>query len=200
MRQLTAPEAPRRRRELDRLPTPPPPPREYHPGAVSGRLRCLEPGRPLEPSAVAVDSGSADDRDTRIFDERPSNVRLQFAEVASSPSERMTTPATARFSDFVIYADESGDHSLTSINPNFPVFCLTFCIFPVHTYVTEVVPAVQQLKFDFFGHDQIVLHENEIRRANRRVRISPVGCPPGKIHEQGSRRCSATPMSPSLLP
>ena len=76
----------------------------------------------------------------------------------------MTTPAAARFSDFVIYADESGDHSLTSINPDFPVFCLTFCIFPVHTYVTEVVPAVQRLKFDFFGHDQIVLHENEIRR------------------------------------
>ena len=77
----------------------------------------------------------------------------------------MTNPATARFSDFVIYADESGDHSLTSINADFPVFCLTFCIFPVHTYVTEVVPAVQRLKFDFFGHDQIVLHENEIRRA-----------------------------------
>ena len=54
----------------------------------------------------------------------------------------MTTPAAARFSDFVTYADESGDHSLTSINPDFPVFCLTFCIFPVHTYVTEVVPAV----------------------------------------------------------
>jgi hypothetical protein len=31
-------------------------------------------------------------------------------------------------SDYIIYVDESGDHSLTSIDPQFPVFTLAFCI------------------------------------------------------------------------
>ena len=30
------------------------------------------------------------------------------------------------FSDYVVYVDESGDHSLTSINPDFPIFCFGF--------------------------------------------------------------------------
>ncbi|WP_200870131.1 DUF3800 domain-containing protein [Catenovulum agarivorans] len=34
-----------------------------------------------------------------------------------------------KFSDFVVYVDGSGDHSLTSINPDYPVFVLAFCIF-----------------------------------------------------------------------
>jgi len=68
------------------------------------------------------------------------------------------------FSDYIVYADESGDHSLTAVNAEYPVFALAFCIFPVKSYVEYVVPAVQRLKFDFFGHDQVILHENEIRR------------------------------------
>ena len=68
------------------------------------------------------------------------------------------------FSDYVVYVDESGDHSLTTVNPDYPVFALAFCIFPIQSYVEHVVPALQRLKFDFFGHDQVILHENDIRR------------------------------------
>jgi hypothetical protein len=32
------------------------------------------------------------------------------------------------FSDYVIYADESGDHSLTKIDPIYPVFVLCLCL------------------------------------------------------------------------
>jgi len=35
----------------------------------------------------------------------------------------------AGFSDYIIHVDESGDHSLESIDPNYPVFVLAFCIF-----------------------------------------------------------------------
>lgn len=68
------------------------------------------------------------------------------------------------FSDYVIYADESGDHSLTSIDPDFPLFVLTLCIFRKSDYVGGIVPAVQALKFRWFGHDMVVLHEREIRK------------------------------------
>ncbi|WP_040163628.1 DUF3800 domain-containing protein [Microbacterium gorillae] len=70
-----------------------------------------------------------------------------------------------RFSDYVVYVDESGDHSLVNVNPQFPYFVLSFCIFPVNEYVDHVVPRVQRLKFDFFGHDMVVLHEREIRKS-----------------------------------
>ncbi|MDY0055055.1 MAG: hypothetical protein RBS46_02045 [Methyloversatilis sp.] len=64
----------------------------------------------------------------------------------------------------VVFVDESGDHSLESINPEWPLFVLSFCIFPVEVYVREVTPAIRQLKFDFFGHDLVVLHEHDIRK------------------------------------
>ena len=34
----------------------------------------------------------------------------------------------AEFSDYIVYVDESGDHSLTSIEADFPVFSLSFCV------------------------------------------------------------------------
>lgn len=67
-------------------------------------------------------------------------------------------------SDYVVFVDESGDHSLESINADWPLFVLSFCIFPVKAYVAEVTPAIRQLKFDFFGHDLVVLHEHDIRK------------------------------------
>lgn len=68
------------------------------------------------------------------------------------------------YSDFMVYVDESGDHSLQSIDPNYPIFVLAFCIFYKKHYLSYVVPTVQQLKFDHFGHDMVVLHEHEIRK------------------------------------
>jgi hypothetical protein len=71
-----------------------------------------------------------------------------------------------QFSDYIIYVDESGDHSLSTINLEFPLFVLTFCIFQKSEYVAKVVPALQQLKFKHFGHDMVVMHEREIRKAS----------------------------------
>ena len=69
------------------------------------------------------------------------------------------------FSDYIVYVDESGDHGLSRIHPEYPVFVLAFCIFEKTSYLAEVVPAIQELKFRFFGHDMVVLHEAEIRKA-----------------------------------
>jgi Protein of unknown function (DUF3800) len=68
------------------------------------------------------------------------------------------------FSDYIVYADESGDHNLVSINPQNPVFVLVFCIFKKSDYSSQAVPAIQQLKFDYWGHDSIVLHGHDIRK------------------------------------
>lgn len=69
-----------------------------------------------------------------------------------------------RFSDFVVYVDESGDHSLESVDSSYPVFVLAFCVFNKNHYAQTVVPAVETFKFKHFGHDVVVLHETDIRK------------------------------------
>lgn len=78
-----------------------------------------------------------------------------------------------QYSDFIVYVDESGDHSLTSIDVNYPVFVLAFCIFEKNHYLNDVVPQLQKLKFEYFGHDLIVLHEHEIRKEKAPFNIFP---------------------------
>jgi hypothetical protein len=66
-------------------------------------------------------------------------------------------------SDYIIYVDESGDPSLVSVNPQYPIFVVAFTIIDKSHYATAVCDLLK-LKFDTFGHDQIVLHEREIRK------------------------------------
>lgn len=68
------------------------------------------------------------------------------------------------FSDFIVFADESGDHGLVEIDPQFPVFSLVFCVFQKDVYANEVEPAVRAFKYKYFGHDAVILHEREIRK------------------------------------
>ena len=68
------------------------------------------------------------------------------------------------YSDYIVYADESGDHGLSSINPDYPVFVLAFCIFNKKQYTKAVIPSVTQFKFQHFGHDMLILHEHDIRK------------------------------------
>ncbi len=75
------------------------------------------------------------------------------------------------FSDYIVYVDESGDHGLERINPQSPVFVLAFCVFEKAEYRNVAVPAVQALKFDFWGHDCVVLHSHEIRHQRGEFRI-----------------------------
>lgn len=70
----------------------------------------------------------------------------------------------AGYSDYIIYVDESGDHSLTSIDPDYPLFVLSFCIFRKDEYAQRITPMIRELKFATFGHDMVVLHESDIRR------------------------------------
>ena len=67
-------------------------------------------------------------------------------------------------SDYIVYVDESGDRSLDSMNKHYPVFVLAFCVFHKEQYVTQASPEIQRLKFKYFGHDMVVLHEHDLRK------------------------------------
>lgn len=68
------------------------------------------------------------------------------------------------FSDFIIYLDESGSPALDADRDDFPVFVLACVCVRKSTYCDDLVPRVQALKFKYFGHDQIIFHERDIRR------------------------------------
>lgn len=53
---------------------------------------------------------------------------------------------------------------MQTLDPNYPVFVLAFCIFHKRYYCETVVPALEKFKFNHFGHDLVVLHEHEIRK------------------------------------
>lgn len=102
-----------------------------------------------------------------------------FAALAADRSPKPKEPAVANceegrnYGKYIVYVDESGDHGMQSIDEQYPVFVLAFCVFHKRHYSEKVVPALEMFKFKHFGHDQIVLHENEIRKEKGVFRIFP---------------------------
>lgn len=68
------------------------------------------------------------------------------------------------FSDFIVFADESGTPVLDNPDPTFPVFVLNCVLIAKDAYARRLVPSMQTLKFETVGHDQLILHERDIRR------------------------------------
>ncbi|MDL2336265.1 MAG: DUF3800 domain-containing protein [Pseudomonadota bacterium] len=85
-------------------------------------------------------------------------------EDVSTAEQAASSAPTGKFSNFVVFVDESGDHGLQTVDQNYPVFVLSFCVFYKRHYCEKVVPALQKFKFNHFGHDVVVLHEHEIRK------------------------------------
>ena len=51
-------------------------------------------------------------------------------EVESEEATESDIEARSRqFGKYIVYVDESGDHGLTKVDRQFPVFTLAFCIF-----------------------------------------------------------------------
>lgn len=76
----------------------------------------------------------------------------------------MKTKEQPLHSEYIVYVDESGNHSLTTIDSSYPIFTLAFCIFKKTDYTTIASPKLQQLKFKHFGHDMAIMHEHDIRK------------------------------------
>lgn len=102
---------------------------------------------------------------------KPDEQQLPLFELDLSATQSVTPTVTntsnnveSPFSKYIVYVDESGDHSLQSIDDNYPVFVLAFCVFHKRHYSEQVVSALEKFKFNYFGHDQIILHEHEIRK------------------------------------
>lgn len=65
----------------------------------------------------------------------------------------------------VVYFDEVGNPTLDASDKDFPVFAIALLICEHDCYVNEIVPRVNRLKFELVGHEGVILHSRDIRKA-----------------------------------
>ncbi len=61
------------------------------------------------------------------------------------------------------YLDETGDHGLSFIDQNFPLFLLAGCLFDENELV-KMEAEIDEFKLEFFGTTEVILHSREIRK------------------------------------
>lgn len=70
------------------------------------------------------------------------------------------------FSKYIIYVDESGDANWKAAK-EFPVLCVNYCLFEKDYYLDTLIPKFNRLKFRYWGNDNIVLHERDLRKSDK---------------------------------
>lgn len=71
---------------------------------------------------------------------------------------------------FCLYMDESGDHGLTQINENFPVFLLCGVLIEERNY-PALRDSINDVKAEFWGNKQVVFHSRDIRKHDKEFSI-----------------------------
>lgn len=64
----------------------------------------------------------------------------------------------------LLYLDESGDHSLVKIDPQYPVFVLGGVVIEEDYVETVIQPELDNFKRHFFGDSNVVLHTADLTR------------------------------------
>ena len=68
-------------------------------------------------------------------------------------------------SRFIAFFDECGDHSLTKIDPDFPLFVLAMVVVERDAYQDQILPKMNAFKLRYWNHEGINLHSRDIRLA-----------------------------------
>lgn len=66
-----------------------------------------------------------------LFELDSNDLAQQDKQKKAIPSKQETE---SDFGKYIVYVDESGDHSLQSIDENCPIFLLAFCVFHKRYY------------------------------------------------------------------
>ena len=64
----------------------------------------------------------------------------------------------------VLFLDESGDHNLTAVDPNYPAFVLGGVIVDREYAEQQLEDTLNEFKAEMFGRTDIVLHTADITR------------------------------------
>ena len=72
--------------------------------------------------------------------------------------------------NYYFFLDESGDHGLKNIDPNFPVFVLCGVIISDTDY-QKLVQDFNSIKQDFWGDNKVIFHSRDIRKCDKEFKI-----------------------------
>ncbi|MFH1656449.1 MAG: DUF3800 domain-containing protein [Candidatus Nealsonbacteria bacterium] len=64
---------------------------------------------------------------------------------------------------YQFFLDETGDHGLSFIDPNFPLFLLAGCLFE-YKELEKLENEINIFKKEFFGTTEVILHSRDIRK------------------------------------
>lgn len=68
------------------------------------------------------------------------------------------------------FLDETGDHGLTFIDDNFPIFLLAGCLFEDLEY-QKISEEINKFKQEFFKTNEVILHSRDIRKCDGSFQI-----------------------------
>lgn len=71
---------------------------------------------------------------------------------------------------FYFFLDETGDHSLSFIDKNYPIFLLCGCLFS-EGELQKLTGQINEFKIDFFKSSSAILHSREIRKCEGSFQI-----------------------------
>lgn len=69
-----------------------------------------------------------------------------------------------------LFLDETGDHGLSFVDKNFPLFLLAGCLFE-NTELTKIEQEINKFKMEFFKTTDVILHSRDIRRCDGSFQI-----------------------------
>jgi Protein of unknown function (DUF3800) len=73
--------------------------------------------------------------------------------------------------EFLVFLDETGDHSLQHIDREYPVFGLGALFCKYDRYVNEINPLFDDLKYKYFNKRSVILHSTDIRGRRKDFKI-----------------------------
>lgn len=75
-----------------------------------------------------------------------------------------------RIKKYYLFIDESGDHGLVNLDPDFPVFLLCGLLTSEENY-ENTRNVINTLKKTFWGNKEVILHSRDIRKCNKEFQI-----------------------------
>src|SRR3989344_8795108 len=68
------------------------------------------------------------------------------------------------------FMDATGDHGLSFVDENFPIFLLAGCLFESAEY-EEIIQKINIFKQEFFNTTEVILHSRDIRKCDGAFQI-----------------------------
>lgn len=72
--------------------------------------------------------------------------------------------------DYLLFLDESGDHDLSFVDKNFPLFLLCGCVIDQNSLDT-LEKRIATFKGKYFGTTEVILHSRDIRKCQGAFQI-----------------------------